>query len=268
MMSLALPLVSMLVEPDMAKPSVSTTRQLHATPSIYLSEDFACNRTVTHLLHKLAIAESAWTPCIGQTQEFATKRCTLLPVGEDSQLRALLAQIESAFQVSTDRLVEGGLPIIRYVPGAPAVGVHGDIGASGVVPNMTLVLYLTDAEHGDGHTHFPHLGVSVAPKRGAILSFANVGADGHPDANSKHGVTQVSKYASRDRMVVQIPILLQVGGSDSKELRGVCYPEHVSGSKHMIHIGGMALIFGGYLIYQYLYGSGSFLVAYGADGRM
>jgi len=264
--SLVFALASVLAEPDMAKPSFRATRQLHASPSIYLSEDFASNRTVTHLLQKLPVAESAWTPCIGQTREFAAKRCTLLQVGEDSQLRGLLAQIESSFQVSTAALVEGGLPIIRYLPGAPAVGVHGDVGASGVVPNMTLVLYLTDAEHGDGHTHFPHLGVEVEPKRGSILSFANVGADGHPDPASKHGVTQVSKYASRDRMVVQIPILLQQAGDNG--LRGFCYPEHVSGSKHMIHIGGMVLILGGYLIYQYLYGSGSFLVAYGADGRM
>ena len=63
--------------------------------------------------------------------------------------------------------------------------------------------------------------------------------------------------------MVQVPIRLydaQERASQHGGRRGVAYPEHVSGAKHVVHIGGMVLIFAGYFVWQMLYGNGQFLV--------
>ena len=75
--------------------------------------------------------------------EFASKRCTFLPAAGDEVVEAVLASVERAWGVDTARLRERGVPIIRYLPGAPPVGVHGDEDRHRFVPNATLVLYLT-----------------------------------------------------------------------------------------------------------------------------
>ena len=116
------------------------------------------------------------------------------------------------------------------------MGVHGDIGATGLVPNMTRVLYLTDGGEGvGGQTFFPDAGVAVAPRRGAVLSFVNVdAATGAPDPAARHGVGAVNAAARGDRLVVQVPVLHRAGAA-----RGVAYAEHVSGAKHKVHMGLM-----------------------------
>ena len=195
---------------------------------------------VDHIVGLVPTDEALWAPCIGQIEEFASKRCTLIPV--DAEVQRSLAAISSTFGVDTSAL--DMLPIIRYLPGAPPVGVHGDVGADGLVPNRTLVAYLTDADApGSGETFFPALNVSVAPARGAVLAFDNTDAAGAPDATMRHGVTAVAAAATRDRLVIQIPILA-----------GKAYAEHVSGSKHVIHMGLMASVaagFGVWKLYQY-----------------
>lgn len=223
---------------DLSRPSGEPTR-LHATQPIWLSEGFLSSARVEQIVARLkAEPEDAWQPCIGQTTQFASKKCMLLPVGGDQALHAALSKIEAAWDVDVSPLREAGLPIIRYVPGAPSVGVHGDRSASGLVPNATLVVYLTDDEYGSGQTFFPNVGVKVNPLRGSILSFTNVDAAGEPDAGSKHGVESVSPKASSDRIVVQIPI------THSPNERPRAYPEHVSGGKHTLHMGMMVLIIG------------------------
>ena len=49
----------------------------------------------------------------------------------------------------------------------------------------TVFCYLTDVDAG-GATDFPLLGVRVEPRRGRVVMFDNVGADGAPDADTLH----------------------------------------------------------------------------------
>ena len=132
----------------------------------------------------------------------------------------------NAWQVDTSRLLAEGLPIIRYLPGAPPVGKHGDMNEHDIVPNATLVAYLTDAEvAGSGHTIFPDADVSVAPKKGSVLAFQNVDAAGAPHPRAQHLVGAVAKEATGDRLVMQIPIMHPAGEAP------YAYPQHVSGMK-------------------------------------
>lgn len=133
------------------------------------------------------------------------------------------------------------------------------------MPNATLVVYLTDGEDGSGETHFPALDLKVRPSRGSVLSFMNVDAAGAPDPKSKHGVSAVSSRTGRDRVVLQIP-LLATGGPGA---RARAYPEHVSGGKHMAHMGIMALVlagFGAYAVWNAFFGAPGYTVD--SFGRM
>ena len=226
---------------DLAKPAANGT-QLASSPSVWITQDFLEGAHIDGVLGMLPTTESAWTPCIGQVSEFRSKRCTTLPVGGDADgaLISLIERVERTFGVDATALKKGGLPIIRYLPGAPPVGVHGDIGHDGLVPNATLILYLTDSEHDSGKTWFPLLrghdgedGLSITPKRGQVLSFTNVNADGHAEPKAKHGVSAVSQDAKGDRFVVQIPVLHVAG-----EPKPRAYPKHVSGTKAEKHARG------------------------------
>jgi hypothetical protein len=210
---------------DLARPGAQAAERLSATPNIWVAHDFLSSTTLEHLLSKVPKSESAYEPCIGQVDQFASKRCTMLPVSGDDVAEAVVAKIGNAWQVDTTRLSEG-LPIIRYLPGAPPVGKHGDMNAHGVVPNATLVVYLTDAEvEGSGHTVFPDADVSVAPRKGSVLAFQNVDDAGAPHPKAQHLVGSVAKVAQRDRLVMQIPLMHPHGEA------AYAYPQHVSGMK-------------------------------------
>ena len=143
----------------------------------------------------------------------------------------VIGKLAEQWDIDTSMLTKG-LPVIRYLPGAPPVGVHGDKGGNGAVPNATLLMYLTNSELADqpdsasGQTFFPEVNVVVSPHRGNVLSWTNVDTHGTPDPAAKHGVRSVSKDSKSDRFVVQIPIIFKVGNN-----RGLAYPEHVSGMK-------------------------------------
>ena len=128
------------------------------------------------MLSKVPKDEAAYSPCIGQVDEFDSKRCTFLPVVGDALLEAQLAKIEHSFDIDVAQLKSGGLPIIRYLPGAPPVGKHGDEDRHGLVPNATLVVYLTGATGGGGsaagQTVFPEAGVAVSPTPGRSLTLS------------------------------------------------------------------------------------------------
>ena len=109
----------------LAKPSASvpaTTTQLSSSPPIFLTKDFVSPAAVAHLRSKIPSDEGAYEPCIGQVDEFASKRCTFLPAAGDEVVEAVLASVERAWGVDTARLRERGVPIIRYLPGASASG--------------------------------------------------------------------------------------------------------------------------------------------------
>ena len=50
---------------DIAAP-VANGKQLHSSPSIWLSEGFLTDQTVDHMIAQLPAAEASWEPCIGQ----------------------------------------------------------------------------------------------------------------------------------------------------------------------------------------------------------
>lgn len=214
---------------DLARPAVEAER-LSDSPNIWIARDFLSAATVAHMRSKVPTDEGAYHPCIGQVEEFASKRCSFLPVQGDALLEAAVAQISHAWGVDTSRLAQG-LPLIRYLPGAPPVGKHGDEDRHGVVPNATLVVYLTGSSGGAapaaaGQTLFPEAGVAVSPTPGAVLAFQNVDGAGAPHPKGKHLVSAVPKDAVGDRLILQIPIVHGGGGA-----RPYAYPEHVSGNK-------------------------------------
>ena len=63
---------------------------------------------------------------------------------------------------------------------------------------VTLLVYLNDVERG-GHTHFPHLNLSVKPKRGMALVFFPSTVDGLLDKNVLHAAKPAvdTKYVSQ-----------------------------------------------------------------------
>ena len=137
--------VAAVVAADLARPDTRSAFQLSSSPFLWHIDDFITASAVAHLLSKVPADEAAFEPCINQVEEFASKRCTMLPVKEDKIAEALLAKLSATWDVDVSRL-ERGLPIIRYLPGAPAVGLHGDEDRHGSVPNATLVLYLTGSD--------------------------------------------------------------------------------------------------------------------------
>lgn len=209
---------------DLAAAVGAEGERLSAAPPIWLHKAFLDEGTVSWIRQKIPSSEDAWQPCVGQVKEFASKRCTLLPVEGDGIMTKTLESLGSAFDIDISAL-RAGLPVIRYLPGAPPVGLHGDMGHDGLVPNATLVLYLTDMDSGSpsGQTIFPECNVTVTPHAGSLLSFQNVDALGAPHPMAKHSVSAVPADAKSDRLVVQIPILHEMGR------RARAYPEHVSG---------------------------------------
>jgi len=209
-----------------AAPNHQGTR-LAASPPIWLQEDFFSGDHIQKVLSKIPKDESAWEPCVGQKSEFKSKRCTMLPVKGDTVMEDMVSKLEKAWDVDMSSLLSG-LPVIRYLPGAPPVGLHGDMGHDGLVPNSTIVMYLTNSDKKEdgsatGQTKFPDANVEVAPRAGSLLSFQNTDELGLPHPKAKHSVGAVPHDAKQDRLVVQIPILHEVGK------RARAYPEHVSG---------------------------------------
>jgi hypothetical protein len=211
---------------DLAKPANPSATRLSAAPYIWLTHDFVPSSTVDHMLSKVPKDESAYSPCIGQVEEFDSKKCTMLATKDDPIMEAVISKVESTWGVDGKRLRADGLPIIRYLPGAPPVGKHGDEDRHGTVPNATLVMYLTASSGAAGQTMFPDADIAVTPRAGSILSFQNVDGEGAPHPKAKHWVSAVPKDAPRDRIVVQIPIATPTNGEAP-----YAYAEHVSGAK-------------------------------------
>ena len=109
--------------------------------------------------------------------------CCALLLGGSSERIGMMLSVVVAFMIACFAATLGGT-------GLPPRG------ADGLVPNRTLVAYLTDADApGSGETFFPALNVSVAPARGAVLAFDNTDAAGAPDPAMRHGVTAVAAAA-------------------------------------------------------------------------
>jgi len=231
MLALYAPLALALHE-DLAQPHYAPTKQLSASPNVWMTPDFIEPKVSHHMRSLVPKDEAAYEPCIGQKDEFEFKRCTLLTVAGDQIMEDFVLKVGKAWGVDTKLLLQG-LPLIRYLPGSPPVGKHGDEDRRGVVPNATLVLYLTDSHmtggKASGQTVFPEAELAITPQEGSIISFQNVDETGAPHPKAKHYVGAVPADAKTDRLVVQIPIA--VAEAHGKIVRKWAYPEHVSGNK-------------------------------------
>ena len=56
-----------------------------------LRRNVITDTAVDHIVGLVPADEAAWAPCIGQVEEFVSKRCTLIPVDADVQ-RSLAAR--------------------------------------------------------------------------------------------------------------------------------------------------------------------------------
>jgi len=179
------------------------------------------NQAADHAVSRLkSVAPTEWFPCRGQSSQFEWKQCFNLPVLGDRMLENAVDMIGAAYNLDVSELAADGIPIIRYLPGAPAVGVHGDVGDHGEVPETTLVLYLTDGgPHVGGRTFFPGPQYYVTPKRGSCLSIEN----GHN--STRHGVEAFSSAALHERLVIQIPTRRKAHATMLS-----AYSQHVSGT--------------------------------------
>ena len=71
------------------------------------------------MLSKVPKDEAAYSPCIGQVDEFDSKRCTFLPVAGDALLEAQLAKIEHSFNQSREARLKDFLTQARRPPARP-----------------------------------------------------------------------------------------------------------------------------------------------------
>lgn len=72
--------------------------------------------------------------------------------------------------------------------------LHEDSTVTMIQPRRlaTLFIYLNTLPHGQGHTEFPLLNLSVRPEQGSGLLFCNILSDGTPDPLLVHKASSVS----------------------------------------------------------------------------
>ena len=90
----------------------------------------------------------------------------------------------------------------RYAPGQQFRAHHdyffegeaywADMAKSGGQRTWTAMIYLNDVPEG-GATWFPQAGIRVAPRRGLLLAWNNMAADGSPNPLTLHEGTAVTK---------------------------------------------------------------------------
>ena len=94
-------------------------------------------------------------------------------IEEQSNLTVL--RIEKRIAAVMDIPIEHGerLQVLHYLPGQEYKAHHDFFSATSNVANnriSTLVMYLNDVEQG-GETYFPHLKLSITPKKGMAVYF-------------------------------------------------------------------------------------------------
>eukprot|EP00537_Pseudo-nitzschia_pungens_P006557 CAMPEP_0172363298 /NCGR_PEP_ID=MMETSP1060-20121228/6702_1 /TAXON_ID=37318 /ORGANISM="Pseudo-nitzschia pungens, Strain cf. cingulata" /LENGTH=560 /DNA_ID=CAMNT_0013086019 /DNA_START=126 /DNA_END=1808 /DNA_ORIENTATION=- len=162
--------------------------EFHSDPDVYAVDQFLsadeCDRIV-------AKCEPHTAPCVVVTDE--------LEVGPDDRTRTsteailpraeaptIVAKLTELLECSEDQLEI--LQVLRYQTGQEfkphTDGFDGPVTASGFRNSgrlVTVFVYLNDVRRG-GHTEFPELGFTVAPKKGsAIVHFpASVGLEEDP----------------------------------------------------------------------------------------
>mmetsp|Transcript_7376 Transcript_7376/g.21539 ORF Transcript_7376/g.21539 Transcript_7376/m.21539 type:complete len:321 (+) Transcript_7376:105-1067(+) len=186
--------------------------QLASSPGIWRFDDFLSEGQVSYLVARMG--ECEWGPCEGSAHvHIELKQCGHVPVGEDPNLLAILAQIEAVWGADTSQVTS--LPVVRYKPGAPSTLLHVDHYVGGTTPDASMLFYLSTTPGGVAQTLFPTLGLAVQPVAGTLLSWLNhergTGAL-HPDA--AHAVDAYPADAEGDRLAMQIPVQLRSAGGE------------------------------------------------------
>lgn len=105
------------------------------------------------------------------------------PVDEDCVINAINRRIAAI--TGTDWRAGEMLHVLRYTPGQQYRLHHDGLPQVTNQRQWTAIVYLNHGFSG-GATDFPQLGLQVTPRRGALLLFANTGADGAIDPRTRH----------------------------------------------------------------------------------
>jgi prolyl 4-hydroxylase len=105
------------------------------------------------------------------------------PTREDLVVRAINLRVAAASRTP----VENGEPltVLRYRPGQQ-YRPHLDTIAGAVNQRVATVLLYLNEGYGGGETVFPDPNVTIVPRGGDAIVFANVDAQGRPDPRSRH----------------------------------------------------------------------------------
>ena len=111
------------------------------------------------------------------------------PVREDLVIATLNRRIAAA--TGTDVRQGEALTVLRYRPGQQ-FRMHSDALPHTANQRVTTVLVYLNQGFGGGETVFPDYDVSVTPKAGDAIAFANTGGDGRPEPRARHAGIPVS----------------------------------------------------------------------------
>jgi prolyl 4-hydroxylase len=163
------------------------------TIQAYRSLDFLDDATCDHLI---ALIERRRRPSTllsdkGQGANRTSESCDMDRNASD--IRAIDERIASA--LGLDPAYGETMQGQRYAPGQHFRTHHDyfhegesywpQMRASGGQRTWTAMIYLNDVEEG-GATWFPQGGVRASPRRGMLLTWNNMGADGRPNTRTLH----------------------------------------------------------------------------------
>lgn len=132
-------------------------------------------------------------PATGESKPSPIRRagvCIFGPEREDPVVRALALRIAA---VSGTTLAQGeAISVLHYTPGDEYKPHLDTLPGVDNQRAWTVLTYLNDGYDG-GATAFTKLGLTFDGKRGDVLVFDNLGADGRPDPLTMHAGTPVTK---------------------------------------------------------------------------
>ena len=179
----------------------SDAQLLHTSPNVYLIKSFLSKKEVDDLLGLIACHRKSFTRAYV----------------DDDDGRQLIDDIRTnsffSFDKSANELIRGieqraatlaglslehvePLQVVRYRRGQQyqthhdAATLSWDMRRATLDPGMqrfvSIFVYLNSLPHGQGHTEFPNIGISVKPEEGSALMWCNFKESGSPDARVAH----------------------------------------------------------------------------------
>lgn len=158
-------------------------------PRISLAHNFLTDEEIKHVL---SLPGDQWAPCdvdtvvggarpqykhgtSGMQNQHRTSNTYLLDNGQTPIVQRIEERLARLTGLSVDHLER--LAMLRYEPGQ-YFKIHHD----GAFRLRTVFLYLNDLPDGDeGETHFPNLGLKMAPRKGTAAIWSNRDATGKAD---------------------------------------------------------------------------------------